>query len=96
MCDIGPGTILVCVEAAGPGAEGTSSELTEGAIYTCEDAHPTSLSDAFWNGFCECGELCLRVHIVGKPWCYCHTLFRPLIDGLPEIVENEVKEPDLV
>jgi hypothetical protein len=82
--DIGPGTLLICINDA---KEYGCIELTKGAIYIVEKNKPRT-------GPCDSCRKMDAVILKGKPHYYCLCLFRPLNDGDTSLVENEKEFDD--
>ena len=87
--DIGPGTVLVCVNDGAP-VIASRYRLTKGAIYVCE-AVERCLLPCPWD---QCGYIGVRVKGKGdaKKYLYCPNFFRPLNDGDTSLVEHEKYE----
>lgn len=87
--EIGPGTLLICVDVSPPANPAWDVlGLTLNAIYRVESFYDRvpCMKDG-------CGPL---IRLVGRPTthAFCRNRFKPLIDGDGVILEEEIKEPE--
>lgn len=81
MSEVGPGTILICVDASPGKSNPRRCELTKGAFYTCERVYP---------GIdCSRDNCGIFIHPKGSLWPWCINRFTPL--GGSEIVNQGEK-----